>query len=65
MRPTANDVLYVRIDRARKLPITVLLRALGYGTDAEIVDLLGEDERLMRHHRSAATAPRASRSGPD
>ena len=41
-----NDVLWVRIDRARKLPITVLLRALGYGTDQEIYDLLGEDERL-------------------
>ncbi|MCR4886118.1 MAG: DNA-directed RNA polymerase subunit beta, partial [Clostridiales bacterium] len=43
----SNDVLWVRIDRARKLPITVLLRALGYGTDEEITELLGEDERLM------------------
>ncbi len=43
----SNDVLWVRIDRARKLPITVLLRALGYGTDQEITDLLGEDERLL------------------
>jgi len=43
----SNDALWVRIDRARKLPITVLLRALGYGTDQEIMDLLGEDERLM------------------
>ncbi len=43
----SNDVLWVRIDRARKLPITLILRALGYGTDAEIIDLLGEDERLM------------------
>ncbi len=42
----SNDVLWVRIDRARKLPITVILRALGYGTDAEIVDLMGDDERL-------------------
>jgi DNA-directed RNA polymerase subunit beta len=42
----SNDVLWVRIDRARKLPITVILRALGYGTDGEIVNLLGEDERL-------------------
>ena len=42
----SNDVLWVRIDRARKLPITVILRALGYGTDSEIIDLLGEDERL-------------------
>ena len=43
----SNDVLWVRIDRARKLPITVLLRALGYGTDEEITNLLGEDERLL------------------
>ncbi|HIS42445.1 MAG TPA: DNA-directed RNA polymerase subunit beta [Candidatus Limiplasma pullicola] len=43
----SNDVLWVRIDRARKLPITLILRALGYGTDQEIVDLLGADERLM------------------
>ncbi|MBN1624261.1 MAG: DNA-directed RNA polymerase subunit beta [Clostridia bacterium] len=42
----SKNVLYVRIDRTRKLPITVLLRALGYGTDQEIVDLLGSDERL-------------------
>ncbi|MBE5802154.1 MAG: DNA-directed RNA polymerase subunit beta [Clostridiales bacterium] len=43
----SNNVLWVRIDRARKLPITLILRALGYGTDAQIIDLLGEDERLM------------------
>ena len=43
----SNDSLWVRIDRARKLPITVLLRALGYGSDADIVGLLGEDERLL------------------
>lgn len=42
----SNDVLWVRVDRARKLPITVLLRAMGYGTDAEILQLLGEDDRL-------------------
>jgi DNA-directed RNA polymerase subunit beta len=42
----AKDVVYVRIDRTRKLPITVLLRALGLSTDAEIIDLLGEDEYL-------------------
>ncbi len=42
----SNDVLWVRVDRARKLPITAILRALGYGTDAEILNLLGEDERL-------------------
>ena len=43
----SNDVLWVRIDRARKLPITTILRALGYGSDQQIIDLLGEDERLM------------------
>ena len=43
----SNDGLWVRIDRARKLPITVLLRALGYGSDADIIGLLGEDERLL------------------
>ncbi|RDW18548.1 DNA-directed RNA polymerase subunit beta [Oceanobacillus chungangensis] len=42
----AKDVAYVRIDRTRKLPITVLLRALGFGTDQEIIDLLGENEYL-------------------
>ena len=36
----------MRIDRTRKLPATVLIRALGYGTDAQIVELLGEDERV-------------------
>ncbi|MBY7141675.1 DNA-directed RNA polymerase subunit beta [Virgibacillus sp. NKC19-3] len=42
----AKDVAYVRIDRTRKLPITVLLRALGFGTDQEIIDLIGENEYL-------------------
>lgn len=43
----SNDVMSVRIDRTRKLPITVLLRALGYGTDLEITELLGDDERIL------------------
>lgn len=43
----SSDVLYVRIDRTRKLPITVLVRALGYGTDLEIKDLLGDNERVL------------------
>ena len=43
----SNDVMYVRVDRTRKINITVLLRALGYGTDAEIKQLLGESERLL------------------
>ncbi|NLM44490.1 MAG: DNA-directed RNA polymerase subunit beta [Clostridiales bacterium] len=42
----SNDVLWVRIDRTRKLPITVLLKALGYGTEQHIENLLGEDERI-------------------
>ena len=42
----SNDVLWVRIDRGRKVPITLILRALGYGTDGEILSLLGEEERL-------------------
>ena len=42
----SNGVLYVKIDRQRKVFITALLRAIGYGTNAEILDLLGEDERL-------------------
>ena len=42
----SNGVLYVKIDRQRKVHITALLRALGYGTNAEILELLGDDERL-------------------
>lgn len=43
----SNEILYVKIDRQRKLFITTLLRAIGYGTDAQIVELLGEEERLL------------------
>ena len=42
----AKDVVYVRIDRTRKLPATVLLRALGFGSDSEIIDILGDNEYL-------------------
>ncbi|SDM53811.1 DNA-directed RNA polymerase subunit beta [Acetanaerobacterium elongatum] len=42
-----NDVFYVRIDKNRKMPITVFLRALGLGTDMEIINLFGEDERIL------------------
>ncbi|MBP1998434.1 DNA-directed RNA polymerase subunit beta [Peptostreptococcus canis] len=42
----STGVISVRVDRTRKQPVTVLLRALGIGSDAEIIDLLGEDERL-------------------
>ncbi len=48
MEMDSNDVLYVRIDRTRKLPITVLIRALGYGTNAQILELMGEDEKILR-----------------
>ena len=41
------EIIYVRIDRTRKLPITQFLRALGYGTDAELIDLLGEEPKLQ------------------
>ncbi len=43
----SNDVISVRIDRTRKQPVTVLLRALGFSSNAQIVQLMGEDERLM------------------
>ena len=42
----AKDVVHVRIDRTRKLPITVLLRALGFSTDDEIIDLIGDNDYL-------------------
>ncbi|MDI5789772.1 hypothetical protein PO124_19205 [Bacillus licheniformis] len=54
----AKDVVYVRIDRTRKLPVTVLLRALGFGSDQEIIDLIGETSicairliKIIRKHR--------------
>ena len=42
----SNDVFYVRVDRTRKVPVTVLIRALGVGTNAEITELFGEEEKL-------------------
>jgi len=42
----SNDVVYVRIDKTRKLPITILARAMGIGSDQEILDFFGEEERL-------------------
>ncbi|NLP26589.1 MAG: DNA-directed RNA polymerase subunit beta, partial [Clostridiales bacterium] len=42
----SNDVVYVRIDKNRKIPITTFIRALGVGTDEEIYELFGEDERI-------------------
>ena len=43
----SNDVFYVRVDRTRKVPVTVLIRALGYGTNAEILELFGEEPKLL------------------
>lgn len=42
----SNEVMYVRIDKTRKLPITILARAMGIGSDQEIISFFGEDERL-------------------
>ncbi|NMB07356.1 MAG: DNA-directed RNA polymerase subunit beta [Tissierellia bacterium] len=44
----SNSIVYVRIDRTRKLPITTLLRALGFKTDADIIDVLGETEEVLK-----------------
>ena len=50
----SNDVFYVRVDRTRKVPITVLIRALGIGTNAEIINLFGEEPedpcKLWKRH---------------
>ena len=43
----SNDIFYVRVDRTRKVPITVLIRALGWGTNNEIIDLFGEEPKLI------------------
>ena len=43
----SNDVFYVRVDRTRKVPITVLIRTLGVGTNAEIIELFGEEPKLL------------------
>ena len=44
----SNDIFYVRVDRTRKVPVTVLIRALGYGTNAEIIDLFGDELKLEK-----------------
>ncbi|MFR1728951.1 DNA-directed RNA polymerase subunit beta, partial [[Clostridium] hylemonae] len=52
----SNDVFYVRVDRTRKVPITVLVRALGIGTNPEIVDLFGEEPKILASfEKDAAT----------
>lgn len=44
----SNDIVHVRVDRTRKLPLTILLRALGYSTNPSIIGLLGESEQLLK-----------------
>ena len=52
----SNDVFYVRVDRTRKVPITVLIRALGIGTNPEIIELFGEEPKIMASfEKDAAT----------
>ena len=52
----SNDVFYVRVDRTRKVPITVLIRALGIGTNPEIVELFGEEPKILASfEKDAAT----------
>jgi DNA-directed RNA polymerase subunit beta len=48
METDPNEIIYVRVDRTRKVPITVLIRALGYGTNAQILELFGENEKILR-----------------
>ena len=43
----ANDVFYVKVDRNKKVPVTVLIRALGFGSNAEIIDIFGEEPKLI------------------
>ena len=43
----SNDVFYARVDRTRKVPVTVLVRALGFGTNAEILELFGEEPKIL------------------
>ena len=43
----SNDIYYVRIDKARKLPVTLILRAIGIASDSQILELFGEDERIV------------------
>ena len=54
----SNDVFSVRIDRTRKLPVTVLLRAMGLGSNAEIIDMFGEDIRLLATFEKDTTESR-------
>ncbi len=54
----SNDIIYIRIDKTRKLPITVMARAMGFGSDQEIFNYFGEDERLKATVEKDATKTR-------
>jgi DNA-directed RNA polymerase subunit beta len=51
----SNDIFYVRVDRTRKVPVTVLLRALGVGSDAEILEMFGEEPKILETIEKDAT----------
>ncbi len=57
----SNDVFFVRVDRTRKVPVTVLVRALGFGTNAEIIELFGEEPKIMA---SLAKDPSCTEKNP-
>ena len=59
----SNDVFYVRVDRTRKVPVTVLIRALGCGTNQEIFDMFGEEPKLIQTLESKKDASTDYRSG--
>ncbi len=59
----SNDVFYVKIDKNRKLPITLLIRALGYGTDREILGFFGEDARLKASLEKDGMTDEAMKNG--
>ena len=59
----SNDVYYVRVDRTRKVPVTVLIRALGVGTNQEIIELFGEEPKIMATPASNKDASDSYQSG--
>ena len=59
----SNDIYYVRVDRTRKVPVTVLIRALGVGTNQEIIDLFGEEPKIMATLASNKDASDSYQSG--
>ena len=59
----SNDVYYVRVDRTRKVPVTVLIRALGVGTNQEIMELFGEEPKIMATLASNKDASDSYQSG--